>query len=202
MEDYKPNSKLYKEKMKKEASDKKVEKVVKGKVKVKKKNKFADLFISEDANNVKDYIFLDVLVPAIKKAISDIVTDGIDIILYGGSGNGRKRSSSGSISYTSYSRFSDRFSDRDRRDDRRSSIGYRFNDIIFDDRREAKEVLERLDELIDNYGKATVADFYDLVDISGNYTDNRYGWTSLRNADIVSVRDGWMIKLPKALVLD
>ena len=202
MEDYKPNSKLYKEKMKKEASDKKVEKVVKGKVKVKKKSKFADLFISEDANNVKDYIFLDVLVPAIKKAISDIVTDGIDIILYGGSGNGRKRSSSGSISYTSYSRFSDRFSDRDRRDDRRSSIGYRFNDIIFDDRREAKEVLERLDELIDNYGKATVADFYDLVDISGNYTDNRYGWTSLRNADIVSVRDGWMIKLPKALVLD
>lgn len=202
MEDYKPNSKLYKEKMKKEASDKKVEKVVKGKVKVKKKNKFADLFISEDANNVKDYIFLDVLVPTIKKAISDIVTDGIDIILYGGSGNGRKRSSSGSISYTSYSRFSDRFSDRDRRDDRRSSIGYRFNDIIFDDRREAKEVLERLDELIDNYGKATVADFYDLVDISGNYTDNRYGWTSLRNADIVSVRDGWMIKLPKALVLD
>lgn len=198
MEDYKPNSKLYKEKMKKEASDKKVEKVVKGKVKVKKKSKFADLFISEDANNVKDYIFLDVLVPAIKKAISDIVTDGIDIILYGGSGNGRKRSSSDSISYTSYSRFSD----RDRRDDRRSSIGYRFNDIIFDDRREAKEVLERLDELIDNYGKATVADFYDLVDISGNYTDNRYGWTSLRNADIVSVRDGWMIKLPKALVLD
>lgn len=198
MEDYKPNSKLYKEKMKKEASDKKVEKVVKGKVKVKKKSKFADLFISEDANNVKDYIFLDVLVPAIKKAISDIVTDGIDMILYGGSGNGRKRSSSGSISYTSYSRFSD----RDRRDDRRSSIGYRFNDITFDNRREAQEVLERLDELIDNYGIASVADFYDLVGVSGDYTDNRYGWTSLRNAGIISVRDGWMIKLPKALALD
>lgn len=198
MEDYKPNSKLYKERMKKEASDKKVEKVVKGKVKVKKKSKFADLFISEDATNVKNYIFLDVLVPAIKKAISDIVTDGIYMILYGESGNKKNRSASGSISYTPYSRFSD----IDKRDDRRSSIGYRFNNITFDDRREAHEVLERLDELIDNYGIASVADFYDLVGVSGNYTDNRYGWTSLRNADIISVRDGWMIKLPKALALD
>ena len=43
MEDYKPNSKLYKEKMKKEASDKKVEKVVKGKVKVKKKSKLLQM---------------------------------------------------------------------------------------------------------------------------------------------------------------
>lgn len=55
---------------------KRVEKVVHGKVKTKKKSemsKFKDVFISEDAANVKSYVFMDVLVPAIKKAIGDIV---------------------------------------------------------------------------------------------------------------------------------
>ena len=68
----KPNS--YKSK---EASkEKKVEKIVKGTVKTKKKSeirKFADIFISEDVGNVKSYVFNDVLVPAVKNAIVDIM---------------------------------------------------------------------------------------------------------------------------------
>lgn len=52
--------------------------------------KFADVFISEDVNNVKSYIVMDVLVPAIKKAISDIVTNGIDMILYGETGKSKR----------------------------------------------------------------------------------------------------------------
>lgn len=38
------------------------------------------MFISEDAGNIKSYVVLDVLVPAIKKAIADIVTGGIDML--------------------------------------------------------------------------------------------------------------------------
>ena len=85
MEDYKPNSHRYKEAQKRAAAeDKKVEKVVTGTVKVKKKNEIGrlkDVFISEDVNNVKNYVLMDVLIPAVKKAISDIVTNGIDMIL-------------------------------------------------------------------------------------------------------------------------
>ena len=64
------------------SEERKVQKVVSGKVTTKKNEvrKLTDIFISEDARNVKSYIFMDVLVPAIKKAISDIVTDGIDMI--------------------------------------------------------------------------------------------------------------------------
>ena len=68
---------------------KKVGKVVKGKVKTKKKSgitKFTDVFISEDVSSVKSYIIGEVLIPAMKKALSDIVTNGIDMILYGESG--------------------------------------------------------------------------------------------------------------------
>ena len=67
---------------------------------------------------------------------------------------------------------------------------------------EAEDVLERMDELIATYQVVSVADFYDLVGVSGNYTDNKYGWTDIRNASVIRVRDGYMIKLPKALPLN
>lgn len=51
-----------------------------------------------------------------------------------------------------------------------------------------------MDELIDTYKLVSVADLKDLVGITGNYTDNRYGWTSIRSAEVVRVRDGYTIK--------
>ena len=48
------------------------------------------------------------------------------------------------------------------------------------------------------YGVVSVADMYDLCGMTCNYTDNKYGWKSLARADISRVRDGYMIKLPKA----
>lgn len=209
MQDFKPNSHRYKEEQKESGGEekKKVEKVIAGTAKVKKKNsisKFADIFISEDATNVKSYVFMDVLVPAIKKAISDIVTDGIDMILYGGTGHSKKRSSSSGASYVSYRSFSDRKDDH-RYERTNVSSRYSFDDIILDSKGEAEEVLDRMEELIDTYGMVTVADLYDLVGITCNYTDNKYGWTSIHNAEAVRVRDGnsygYMLKLPKVMVI-
>ena len=54
-------------------------------------------------------------------------------------------------------------------------------------------------EAIETYQMVSVADLYDLVGVTGDYTDNKYGWTNLRNAKVVRVRDGYMIDLPKAL---
>ena len=197
MEDYKSNS----HKSKEEKTEKKVEKIITGSVRSKKKSdvqKFADVFISEDIVNVKDYILMEVLVPALKKAVSDIVTNGIDMILYGETGKTKKRSTGSKMSYRDYYDS----------DDRRSSYsqtsrkGYSYDDIILDNRGEAEEVLIRMDELIDTYGIASVADLYDLVGISGDYTDNKYGWTSLRSAQVVRVKDGYLLKLPRVLPLN
>ena len=198
----KPNSNKYKEEQK-EASEKKVEKIVRGTVKTKKKSeikKFTDVFISEDASNVKNYLLMDVLIPAAKKAISDIVTTGIDMLLYGESGRTKRNSQSSKVSYRDYY-------NRNRDDDRRYSssrtnTGYNYDDIVLETRGEAEDVLERMGELIDVYGQVTVADLYDLVGVTGNYTDNKYGWTNIRNAETIRVRDGYMLKLPKVLPVD
>lgn len=206
MSDYKPNSHKYHDGQKNTPEKKKLQKVVKGTVKAKKKSelqKFAGIFISEDAANVKSYIFMDVLVPAIKKAVSDIVTDGIDIILYGGSGKTKRSSTNASrVSYRSYY-------DNPNNDHRydvpaaRSRItAYNYDDITIPSRSEAEDVLARMEETIAEYGVVSVGDYYDLVGVTGNYTDNKYGWTSLRTADIVRSNGGYMIRLPKAIPIN
>ena len=191
MEEFKSNSHKSKE-----LAQKKVEKVVTGNVRTKKKSdiqNFASIFVPEDVNSVKDYILMDVIVPLIKKAISDTV----EVILYPG---GKKGSSNASkISYRENY-------DRDRRRDYstpRVRSGYDFDDIIFDTRGEAEQVLSSMDDLIDVYGTVSVADLYDLAGITGrNYTDNKYGWTDIRTARVVRVREGYTLELPRALPLN
>lgn len=200
--DVKPNSHRYKAEQKAKTDDreKKVEKVVTGKVITKKKSglrKFADEFISDDAKNVKSYVLGEVLIPAIKKAISDIVTDGIDMILYGESRRGGRRSTADKVSYRSYSDYS-----RPRETRAATTSRYSYDDIILATRGEAEDVLARMDELMDTYGLVRVADLYDLVGITGDYTDNKYGWTSIRTAEIVRVREGYAIKMPRAIPID
>lgn len=203
--DYKSNSNKSKKEELALEEQPRVQKVVTGKVLTKKKSgfaKFADEFISEDAKNIKNYVFGEVLVPAIKKAISDIVTDGIDMILYGGSGRSGRRSTADKVSYRNY------YDDRGRNGRAASRLtpgygnSYSYDDIILNSRSEAEDVLARMDELMETYGLVRVADLKDLVGITGNYTDNKYGWTNIQNAKIVHVRDGWQINMPRAVAID
>ena len=200
---YKPNSHLSKE-GKNKTSDKKVDKVITGKARVKKKSgleRLSKSFIAEDASNVKSYILLDVLIPAAKKAVFDIVTNGIDMILYGETRQRNKRGSN--VPYVSYDRFADRRDYGSSRYSSRQSRSCLDEDIILDSRDEAEEVLRQLDLLIDTYHVASVSDLYDLVGQTGPYTGNRYGWTNLRNAEAVRLRDGgYLLKMPRATLID
>lgn len=171
---------------------KKVEKVVVGQVKVKKKGGLGKVFrniVSEDAKDVKTYLISDIVIPTIKKTI----TDTVDMILYGGSRKNRS-----AMSRVSYRSFYDEPRSRDVREPV-TTVGYNYDDIIIPTRGEAEEVLSGMNDILDRYQIVSVADLYDLVGLTGNYTDNKYGWTNLRDADVQRVRDGYMLKLPRAL---
>lgn len=202
MEEYPSNSNKVKEAKRQQAlTEKKVEKVITGTAKTKKKSeirKFTDVFISEDVNNVKSYILMDVLVPAIKKAISDIVTNGVDMILYGEAGFNKKRSTVSKISYNKM--FDDPRSSRIHSERGRTGLDY--DELIFDSRGDAEAVLSALEDIIAQFGVASVGDLYDLAQVSTtNYAINKYGWSDLRSAEVIRARDGYMIKLPRALPL-
>lgn len=199
MEEYVPNSHRSKEEMAKK-EEKKVEKVVTGVVRTKKKSelrKLTDIFIAEDITNVKSYILMDIVVPAIKDAIEDVV----HMLLRGEAGGGRRRSGSSPASKVSYRSYYER--ERDRRDGPpRPRSEYDLDEIVISTRGEAEEVLSRMDDMIAMYKTVSVADFYDLIGMSCDYTANKYGWANIRNAQVVRVRDGWVIKLPRAVPLD
>lgn len=175
---------------------KEVKAVVESKAIVKKTpayKKFFGAIAQEDGATLKDYILMDVIVPAIKRGIEDVV----HVWLFG---NGRRSdydraSTRSTVSYRSY------YDDRDKKS-RTISTGYNYDDIILASRMEAEKVLQSMDDLIDTYGIVSVADYYDLVDVTSQYTDNHYGWTDIRNARVVRVSDGYMIKLPKALPIN
>ena len=201
MEEYKPNSNRSKEETA-TVPEKHVEKVVTGNVKTKKTGvvkKLANEIVQEDMQNVKSYVFTEVIIPALKRVISDIVTNSIDMILYGESGRRKPNSPASKVSYRSYY--------DERHDAPRSSVDrtrqfYDYGEIILENRGEAEEVLDRLGELIDTYRIASVADLCDLVGVESRYTDNKYGWTDIRGADIIRIRDGYLLKLPRPLPIN
>lgn len=73
---------------------------------------------------------------------------------------------------------------------------YGFEDAILKTREEAEKVLYKMEELIEIYGSATLADLYDLVGINSSYKDTQYGWTNLRNANIIKLDNGYTFRMP------
>lgn len=201
MAEYRSNSDKSREKQtNKPVPEKKIEKVVQGEVRSKKKSglqKITDAFVPDDVANVKSYIIEDIVVPAAK----EILLDSVKAILGINGKNGNKQTPASRVSYRQY------YNNDSRRNyssgGNRSRNSYDFDDIVIDNRGEAEEVLDRMEEIIATYGLVSVADFYELVGVPSNYTDNNYGWSNLRNAYVDRLSDGgYIIKLPRAFQLD
>ena len=216
--EYKSNSHKSKEETT-EVVKTQVSKVTSGTAKKKQKSeieKVTSLFVAEDVSSVKNYIVEEVLMPAAKKALSDVVTTGVDALsdmvrngmdmfIYG-EVRSKSRSKGSKVSYTGYyrDRDTDRKPSRERNSEssrRRTRNGYDYEDIIFETRGDAEQVLDNMFELLDRYEVVSVGDLYDLAGLSGNYIDNKYGWTGLRNADVQRTREGYILNLPRVVEL-
>ena len=178
---------------------KKLKPVVKGPV-IQKKPSFLEKFKSSflgDSTNIGEYIMYDILVPAFRNTMSDLGFGIVDMLFGGGRGYGRNYDSSRVVrdrgrSYVSYNTISDRESRGRYRDvDRTERARHDFNNIVYDTREEAEEVLSHLVDRILEYREATVAEFCELSNIEPRYTDDRYGWTNLRDAYTERARNGY-----------
>lgn len=203
--EYGPNSNKHKEEQK-NLAEKKFEKVVNGAAKTKKKSEFSKLtskiFSVEDAQDIKEYITDDVIVPGIKNLILDFIIGGATK-LFGGK-NRRPRSGAGSVSYTSFYNNNDstRIVGGASSSISASRPRFDFDEIVYATRGDAEYVRTLMDEAIAKYGFVTVADMYDMSGLTQPYTSAKYGWMNIRNADIVPVRDGYVIKLPRISAID
>ena len=208
MEEFQPNSHRFKDQQQKnDVPEKKVEKVVTGPVISRKRNIFQEIakeFLMKDVRDIKSYILQDIVIPTVKKAVDDTV----HMILYGDTGSKKSNSLASSVSYRSYYDKQREQNEPARRSPgNRATDGWRYNfdkfqSVGFSSRGDAERVLMQMDELIDIYGSANIGDFYDLVGMTGDYTDNRYGWTDLQSAVPVRERDGsYSIQFPTVTLL-
>lgn len=160
--------------------------------------------IEDTIENAKEKAFSEIVAPGIKTLIFDTGVEILSVILFKESSAGGYRPRSGGPAKrgdrTSYRDYYDRKDKGHRRDTR--DIPFDPDDIIVDTRAEAHMVLDELDHIIHKYGQASVADFYDIVGVTSDWTDNRYGWTDIRNASIRPVREGFMLVMPRTHVLE
>jgi hypothetical protein len=85
---------------------------------------------------------------------------------------------------------------------RKPYMDYKYDDVIFETRHDAMEAFEKMQDTIDMYGFVTMADLYGLSDIAASFTDSKYGWTNIRNCDVVNTENGYVIDLPKPRIID
>lgn len=159
--------------------------------------RFGDTFLSEDRGDVGEYLIFDVLIPAAKDTLTDLVGRGLEMLLYGEARGSYKRSSGGRrTGHTDYSKYSQ----TERRRPQTTSRARKtmdFDDIVFDSRADAEKVLDYIIGRLEDYEVVTVADFYDAAEITGDYTDNKWGWYDLSDAYVKRGRDGFIIILPR-----
>lgn len=180
-----------------------VEKSIEGRVISRKTpwyKRFGRSMIAEDAGHVGDYILQDVLVPATKNLIVDIVSQSVEKVVFGTT-RGRVRRSPLGMSLRDQVNYGGISRDRDREPrrgimSREARARHDFNEIVLEHRSEAIEAVEFLVSRISRYGSATVADLYDFVGVTGSFADQRWGWTDLVTADVRQVPGGFLLDLP------
>lgn len=170
-------------------------------------SKFREAFTGDDARSVGNYLFFDVAVPAGKKLIFDMISEGTSRVLFGST---RVSSRQGGIlgsRGTNYNRvYSGGVSNTQspaREISQHARNTHNFDrEIILETRAEADEVIDALVAYIDEYKSVTVADLYAAIGETASHTDTKYGWYSLSTAGVRNVREGYLLELPPTRPLD
>jgi len=183
-----------------------------------------DSIMPSDVDNVGEYFVTQLLIPGIRDGFFDIIQGLFDYwrTSVGGYSRGNRINVGGgnkiNTQKTNYNKISTNggYSKANANSpDRPSSYDDLFLedlDIVVDDNTgrtkritgisRAANCLEDCRDDIRQYGKCRVADLYQHLNMTPNYTDWNYGWVNLDNAGWVAGRGGARLVLPKALPID
>lgn len=188
------------DKAKEGASPKKKEAKVIAKAKVSKSSPIKEAlktFFVDDLPDIANHLVIDVAIPAAKNAITDMVTQGIQQLLYGAAdvkrGPNGTYTSYGSASRGTYTRGTPNNVQYSKSRGVSHQSSSQVDNLIFETKPDAMEVIEYLAETIDRHGQVSVADLYSSVGIKTQYTDERWGWTTLDAFEVRLSREGWII---------
>lgn len=181
--------------------EKKVQQIVKSDATVVKPSfgsRFKDTFLGGEFRSAKTYIFMDVVLPALRNLVVDMTSKGVERLIYGETR--RSRSLDVNRPRVQYHSPTSRFApssgpmlpEQPPLTRQRRPIG----EVKLAIKEEADAVLEQMKDIVDQYQVVSVADLYEMCGLPTNYTDNDWGWYSLVPSSVRQARDGWLIDLP------
>lgn len=159
--------------------------------------KLKEAVFGEDVKNVPEHVFFNIVVPNVMRMFGDSIQGALSMTFRGIGGN-RYRDDDDSP-YKSYGRMYDRNRERVRR---QAASEADFDDCIFNNRAGVEYVISELEELLDHYDVVTVADVCTQLGRTPRAIDNKWGWKSVRDFDVVRVQNGYILATPKPKYLD
>jgi hypothetical protein len=199
--DFPPNRFDIKDEKEEPREDKNIKRVTRSDPIRRKKSlgrKFKEVFFGGDARSTGQYVIYSVLIPAAKDMIIEAGREGVEKLVRGESYRRRSSPMSGPKGYVSYNRPMDRrgLPEPSRPLSSRARARHDFDEIVLETRTEAEEVIERLFDIVSRYDSVTVSDLYELVGVRSTHVDHKWGWTDLRGAGVLRVKDGYLLELP------
>ena len=168
-------------------------------------SRMRETFAGEGARETGTYVFFDVIIPAIKAMAFDTITQGADRILFGGRDVIRSGMANAPRTRTNYNQISTKaannypgrnFEGGGREISRAARNNHRFDEVLLDSRGEAEMVLDTMQDLISRFQWVSVPEFYSMVDVTAEFTDEKWGWTNISTAQIRPSRGKYVILLP------
>lgn len=209
-QEFPPNSEVSKQ----VEEDKHLERVTSGEAIRKKKSlrrRFSQSFVAGDLKSAASYAVMDVLLPATRDLVLDTAHSWLEKLILGDTRRyrGATPPQSGATGYVQYNRYSgpmggplpatraSYLSSPQRAMSRQARAQHDFDEILLTSRPEAEQVIDQLFDIVEKYDTATVADLYELVGLSSDHTDRKWGWTNLSGAGVARTRDGYLLDLPQ-----
>ena len=193
----------------------KLEPVTTGKVTIRKKplgRRFLDTFLQGNPGGAAQYVLMDVIVPAVRDVVTDAISQGLEKLIYGDARSSSRRTGQrpgGGVGHISYNRYATSTPawKKDREDprptlSRQARAAHNFDEIVLETRVEVLAVLDAMAEQITKYGQVSVGTMYDLCNYTASFTDEKWGWSDLSDAQPRRVTGGYLLDMPKPEQLD
>lgn len=165
---------------------------------------FKETFIAGNPKDAVAHAVGEIVVPAIRDMFHDALQGGLDRLFYGERAAGKGKTPSwmqtgmGNVNYGQYSQpAKPKNQGQPRMLSRQARARHSLGELVIPTRPEAEEVLDQLYEILSRDGVVTVADLFALTDVRIDHTDMKWGWTSLRGAKALRLRQGgFLLDLP------
>lgn len=139
---------------------------------------------------------VSIILPAVKDMLEDAITGMVRGAFSGGDfSRSARKAGNGYVDYGSFGKKTQTVEKRELSARARSQ--HDFRELILESRAEGDYILSQLEDLISQYGQATVMDMYKLAGIQGSFTDDKWGWLDLREARVRTHSGGYLLDMPK-----